>query len=89
LIGILTALTWGCNRREEDVKPLEGVIVNLKQSKFNNRCVATVRFCVGTNSHKTEIYEDLRFIVPSTKEFYEWFNDDFHGKIIHWTKLKY
>ena len=26
---------------------------------------------------------------PSTKEFYEWFNEDFHGKIIHWTKLKY
>lgn len=25
----------------------------------------------------------------NTKQFYQWFNSDFTGKIIHWTKLKY
>lgn len=23
------------------------------------------------------------------KEFFEWFSEDFKGKIIHWTDLKY
>lgn len=26
---------------------------------------------------------------PSVKKFFEWFNTDFSGKIIHWTKLRY
>jgi len=25
----------------------------------------------------------------SRKEFFEWFNEDFKGKLVHWTKLRY
>ena len=39
-------------------------------------------------------YDEIKILslndgFDSVQQFFKWFNKDFEGKIIHWTKLKY
>jgi hypothetical protein len=80
-----TRLSDGFEIKEySELDPFEKVVEVLIDGKYYGRSILSE---VDSHASLTELAQNDGFDTAS--EFFEWFKNDFCGKIIHWTEIKY
>lgn len=72
------------------VKTIQEIKITYDEDICEKECCEPCVFIDGKSIDYND-YERLAINdgFDSVKEFFEWFNEDFEGKIIHWTDIRY
>jgi hypothetical protein len=76
-----------------EVKSVQKITINTEGGIWDEKENKTYPLVWINNNHLMEVKELKQLAVndgfDSVEHFFQWFNSDFEGKIIHWTNLKY
>ena len=82
---------WFGNPRNVKKNPYQfkvGICMSTQKIEIKNKCVYIDNRELKLLSNKVELLS-VQDGFDSAREYFEWFNKDFKGVIIHWTDYKY